>query len=88
VLSFTRYDTEMNGYLASSAASRSIGGQGTYGATVNGTRYVLWDPAWTKVDLQSQPRQNIDKLLHASPLYNNPTGNPPKRLDDVVYGRQ
>lgn len=85
---FTRYDTEMNGYLATSAAARSIGGSGTYGATIVGTRFVLWDPAWTKVDLQTQPRQNIDKLLHASPFYNNPTGTPPWSLDDVVYGKR
>jgi RHS repeat-associated protein len=86
VASFTRYDTEMNSYLATSAAAHSLGGSAPYGATVNGTRFVLWDPAWTKVDLQNQPRQNIDKLLHASPLYNNPTGTPPRNLNDVVYG--
>jgi RHS repeat-associated protein len=84
VLTFTRYATEMNGYLATSAAAHSLGINAS--VSVGVMKFVLWNSAWTKVDLRTQPQQNIDKLLHASPLYNNPKGTPPRKLDDVLYG--
>jgi RHS repeat-associated protein len=81
-VSMTRYDTEMHGYMLTMSAARYLGLPGA-SATVGSTTFQFWNPAWTKTDLQTQPRQNIDRFLNASPMYNNPARN--KRLTDYVY---
>ncbi|WP_031495434.1 RHS repeat-associated core domain-containing protein [Bryobacter aggregatus] len=81
-VSMTRYETEMHGYMLTMSAARFLSLSGA-SATVGSTTFQFWNPSWTKTDLQTQPQQNIDRFLNASPMYNNPARN--KRLIDYVY---
>ena len=79
LLSFTRYQSEMSAYGVSGAAARALGTPASL--AVGNSRFELWNPSWSGVDRQTQPQLNIDRFLHASPLY-------APKLNDVVYRGQ